>query len=245
MKNILVTGVSRGIGKAVAELLVKEGYFVYGVYNTNKKAGEKLVEELKNIKIFQCDFSNRDNTNKFIKELVGVNIYGIVNSAGIFMEDDFKNFDTKNWDNTFEVNLNTPLLLVQKLQNQIENKGAIVNIASTDGMVGSISGLAYSSSKAALINLTQSLANVLASKEVRVNAISPGWIGDGMQSPPELLKEAAELTPLKRAGEYEEIAEVVSFLLSSKASYINGTNIVVDGGDSATNYILQKEASIN
>lgn len=243
-KNILVTGVSRGIGKSIAKLLIKNGYFVYGIYNTNKDVAEDLVKELENIKVFQCDFSNRNNTDKLIEELAGVDFYGIVNSAGVFLEDDFNNFDIKNWEKTFEVNVHAPLLLVQGLQNQIENKGAIVNIASTDGMIGSLSGLSYSASKAALINLTQSLANVLAPKEIRVNSISPGWIGDGMQTSPELLKEAAELNPLKRVGEYEEIAEVVVFLLSDKASYVNGTNIVVDGGDSATNYILQKEASI-
>ena len=77
-----------------------------------------------------------------------------------------------------------------------------------------------------------------------MNNIAPGWIGDGMQTPKELLKEAAELNPLKRTGTYEEIANVVSFLLSEKASYVNGTTIVVDGGDTATNYILQKENEI-
>lgn len=244
MKNVLVTGVSRGIGKATAKVLVDEGYFIYGVYNTNKSEAEKLKKELNSIEIFQCDFSKRENTLSLISKLKDIKFYGIVNSAGVFFDIDFDNFDMKAWEDTFEVNVHTPLLLSQGLKDNLEDGGAIVNISSTDEMVGSIAGMAYSSNKASLINLTQSLANVFASRKIRVNNIAPGWIGDGMQTPKKLLKEAAVLNPLKRTGTYKEIANVVSFLLSDKASYVNGTTIVVDGGDMATNYILQKEGEI-
>jgi len=241
MKNVLITGVSRGMGKATAKVLVDEGYFVYGIYNTNKSEAEKLKKELINVEIFQCDFSNRENTLSLISKIKEIKFHGIVNSAGVFLDIDFNNFDMKVWEETFEINVHAPLLLSQGLKNSIVDGGAIVNISSTDGMVGSISGMAYSSSKASLINLTQSLANVFAPRKIRVNNIAPGWIGDGMEAPEELLKEVSGLNPLKRLGEYEEIANVVSFLLSEKASYVNGTTIVVDGGDMATNYILQKE----
>ena len=244
MKNILVTGMSRGIGRATTKMLVDEGYFVYGVYNTNKSEAEKIKKELNNVEIFQCDFSNRDNTLSLVSKLKDIKFYGIVNSAGVFLDIDFDNFDIKAWEDTFEVNVHTPLLLVQGLKNSLEDGGSIVNISSTDGMVGSALGIAYAASKAALINLTQSLANIFASRKIRVNNIAPGWIGDGMQSPKGLLKEAAELNLLKRTGTYEEIVNVVSFLLSEKASYINGTTVIVDGGDTATNYILQKESEI-
>lgn len=243
MKNILVTGISRGIGRATAKLLVNNGYFVYGVYNTNKEAADTLVSDLGNIKVYQCDFSYSSNIQKLVEELKEIRFHGIVNCAGVFLDDDFKGNDM-NWDKTFAINVKAPLLLLQSLQNQIEAGGSIVNIASTDATVGSIVGASYSASKAALISLTKSLANILSDKQIRTNSISPGWIGDGMQSPPELLKEAAKLTPLKRNGTYEEVAEVVAFLLSDKSSYINGTDIVVDGGDSATNYILQQESGM-
>lgn len=244
MKNILVTGVSRGMGRATARLLIKEGYFVYGVYNTGKEEVKKLKEELKNIEIFQCDFSDRENTKILIQTLRKFNFNGIVNSAGIFIPIDFNNFDIKEWDKTFDVNLNTPLLLIEGLKENLEEGASIVNISSTDGMIGSISGIAYSATKAALINLTQSIANILSSKKIRANAIAPGWIGDGMKAPQELLKEVASLNPLKRIGTYEEIAQVVSFLISDKSSYINGTTIIVDGGDASTNYILRKESEM-
>lgn len=220
------------------------GYFIYGVYNTNKEAADKLINESENIKVFQCDFSDSNNILKLIEELKGVKFHGIVNSAGVFLEDNFQDANTTTWDKTFAINVKAPLILLNGLRNQIETGGSIVNISSTDASVGSIVGMSYSASKAALISLTKSLTNILSNKEIRVNSISPGWIGDGMKSPPELLKEAADLNPLKRNGAYEEIAEVVAFLLSDKSSYINGIDIVVDGGDSATNYILQQEAKM-
>lgn len=244
MKKILVTGVSRGMGKATAKLLVKEDYFVYGIYNTEKDEADKLKNELKNIEVFQCDFSNRENTKSLIKTLKEFSFNRIVNSAGVFLPIDFNNFNIKIWEKTFEINLNAPLLLVEGLKDNLEEGSSIVNISSTDGMIGSISGIAYSASKAALINLTQSFANILAPKKIRSNAIAPGWIGDGMKAPEELLKEVASLNPLKRTGTYKEIAQLVNFLLSEKSSYVNGTVITVDGGDTATNYILKKESEM-
>ena len=242
MKNILITGISRGIGKATAQLLINEGYFVYGVYNTNKKAAEELKKTQNNIKLFQADFSKRENTKKLLEKLKGIKLNGIVNSAGVFLDMDFEKFNMKAWEDTFEVNVHAPLLLTQGLRNNLVDGSSVVNIASTDAEVGSTAGLAYSASKATLISVTKSLANSFSQRNIRVNAISPGWIGDGMQAPKKLLKEAASINPLKRSGSYEEIAQVVVFLLSDKSSYVTGTNITVDGGDMATNYILQKEA---
>ena len=232
------------MGNATAKLLAKEGHAIYGVYNTHAEEAQMLAKEFENVKVLRCDFAERKNTLQLIEGLEGVMFSGIVNCAGVFLTTDFRDFDINVWDETMEINLNTPLLLVHGLRNQLEEEASIVNISSTDGMVGSISGMAYAASKAALINLTQSLANVLADKKIRVNAIAPGWIGDGMQAPSELLKEVANINPLKRTGTYEEIAQVVEFLLSEKSSYVNGVTITVDGGDSATNYILQKEAEM-
>jgi len=244
MKNVLVTGVSGEMGRATARTLSEEGYFIYGVYNVHKSEAEKLKKEIDNIEIFQCDFSDRQNTIALISKLKDIKFSGIVNNAGIFLDMDFDNFDIEKWEETFEVNVHAPLLLVQGLQNNLEDRGSIVNITSTDGMVGATAGLAYAASKAALINLTQSFTNIFASRKIRANNIALGWIGNGMQAPEAVLKEAARLNPLERTGKYEEIADVISFLLSSKSSYVNGETIVVDGGDMATNYILQKEGEI-
>ena len=244
MKTVLVTGVSRGMGMATAKTLSKEGYRVIGIYNANQESAERLKKEFENVEIFACDFSKREQTLTLVDTLKYYSFCGIANCAGVFLGIDFQQFDMEIWRQTFEVNVHAPLLLVQGLKGNIEDGGSIVNIASTDGMVGSEVGLAYSASKAALINLTMSLANVFGSRGIRVNAVAPGWIGDGMQSPQELLDEAKWFNPLRRLGSYEEMARVVSFLLSDKSSYINGTTLVADGGDSAVNYVLRKETDM-
>lgn len=244
MKNVLVTGVSRGMGKAIAKLLVEEGYFVYGVYNSNEEEANSIKKELKNIEVIQCDFSERKNLDELISKIKDVKFSGIVNSAGVFLPMDFEKFDLETWDKTFQINLHTPMILVNALKNNMEKDASIVNISSIDGFIGGVSGLAYAATKAGLINLTQSLANVFSTRGVRVNAIAPGWIGDGMQSPEDLLKIAAENNPSKRVGSYEEIANVASFLLSDKSSYMNGSVVTVDGGERASSYILQQEAKM-
>jgi 3-oxoacyl-[acyl-carrier protein] reductase len=119
------------------------------------------------------------------------------------------------------------MLLTQGLQGNLKDGGAIVNIASTDGLIGSFSSMAYSVSKAALLNLTKSLANVLGGRRIRVNAVAPGWVGDGMDSP--AIEDAKKLSPLGRTATYEEVANTVSFLLSDQASFVNGAALVVDG----------------
>ena len=240
MKNILVTGISSGIGKAICYQLVKDGYFVYGTYNSHKEEAEKIKDELKNVELFQVDFSKRENTQKLLEELKDIQFWGIVNNAGIIEFASFDELDLESYDRIMEINLNAPLIIVQTLRNNIENGGAIINIASTDGMVGAIASAPYSISKAGLINLSMSLANIFGPKKIRVNSISPGWTGDGMQSP--AIQDAIWFNPLNRTGKYEEVANLVSFLISKKSPFINGTNIVIDGESRAVDFSIKKEA---
>jgi NAD(P)-dependent dehydrogenase (short-subunit alcohol dehydrogenase family) len=142
------------------------------------------------------------------------------------------------WDRTMAVNVTAPLILAQAIGPRISAGGSIVNIASTDAYVGSFQGIAYSASKAALLSLTRSLANVLGPHGVRVNAVTPGWVDSG------ILNEsyaAAALTPLGRNGSPEDIAKVVAFLLSSEAAFITGASIVADGGYTGVDYFMKKE----
>jgi NAD(P)-dependent dehydrogenase (short-subunit alcohol dehydrogenase family) len=242
MKTYLVTGASRGIGAAAAKMLLEAENTVYGTFNSNQAAADTLAAAHENFHPVQADFTKQDSVAGVAKSLGSVRLDGIVNSAGIFLDTDFANFDATGFEATFRVNAFTPFYLVQALQSNLRDEGSIVNISATDAMTGSISGIAYGASKAALINLTQSLTNVLAPRKIRSNALALGWVGDGMQSPEGLLKLAADYTPLKRNATYKEVAQVILFLLSDQSSYINGAVIPVDGGDMATNYILQKEA---
>ena len=240
MKKILVTGISKNIGKAICIKLVKEGYFVVGTYNTGKEEAEALKTELKNVEIHQVDLSDSVQLSKLIENLRQHKFYSIVNNAGVIHFELFEDLNFENWEHTFAVNLNAPLRIIHGLRNNIEKDGSIVNIASTDGMNGCYASIAYSASKAGLINLGKSLGNIFGPKGIRVNTISPGWVGSGMDSP--AIKEAEGNTPLARTAKPEEVAKLVNYLISEEASFINGENIVIDGGYSNVDPILKKEA---
>ncbi len=241
VKVALVTGISKGIGKAIATQLVDDGYMVYGTYNTGEAEAKDLKSNLKKLEIFQVDLSQRSNTLQFVDELHGIEFDAIVNNAGIYQQEKFDDFDLSAWDRTFEVNLTAPLVLSLKLKDRIKDGGTILNIASTDGLTGSFNSMAYAASKAALISITKSLANLLGPRAIRVVGIAPGWISNtGMNTDASF--EAGELTSLGRNGAPEEIAQLASFLISDKACFITGTTVIADGGYTCVDYIMKKEA---
>lgn len=236
-KVALITGYCRGIGKATAKDLSQNGYEVMGVHKGGHKEGRN--EEIS--KTFTVDLSNKSEILEFLSEMQNTEIDVSVNNAGIFQQEVFDNYDLAIWEETMNVNLNAPFYLGMGLKDNIRKDGSIINIASTDGFTGSFGSMAYSASKAALINLTKSLANNFGPKGIRVNAVAPGWINTGMST--EESFEAATLTPLGRNGRLEEVAKLVSFLASEKASFINGATITIDGGYSNVDYIMKKEST--
>lgn len=240
-KIVIVTGASRGIGKAIAVQLAKSDYEVHGVYNMSKDATNQLAKE-HGIIFHQADLSQREQTLRLADELAKLKIYALVNDAGIWEADNLDDMDYTVWDKTIEVNLTAPLILTQNLAKSMSKGSSIVNITSTDGLIGAFDGTSYSASKAALINITKSFGIHLGPKDIRVNAVAPGWIDTDVvsEAPTET---SQEMTPLRRNGRPEEIANVVEFLISDKASYINGETIVVDGGLINVDYVLKKEAA--
>lgn len=240
-KKALVTGFSRGIGAAITKQLIKEGYFVFGVARKESEYSKKMATELKGkLKPLYFNLEKKVEVEQMLDKLEGVKLDAVVNNAGIIEMENFKKFDYKIWTKTLNVNLNAILLTSVRLVNQMNENGSIVNIASTDGMTGAYVSMSYSASKAALINLTQSLALNYGKYGVRVNSVSPGWINTDMAT--ESSMEAGKLTPLGRNGRPEEIADLVCYLVSPKASFITGANIVADGGYSCVDYIMKKES---
>lgn len=241
-KLALVTGVSGSIGGAICKKLCSQGYSVIGTYFQNENVALALADSLEDVELIKLDLSNRSETKSAIEALKSRKFSAIVNNAGVVHFEDFDNFDARLWDRTLEVNLSSILWISEKLGSRMCSGSAIVNISSTDAYVGSFSTIAYSASKAALNNLTMSLGNTLGRKGVRVNCVAPGWIVSNMET--EISAKADDLTPLGRRGEPEEVAEVVEFLLSDRASFINGATLVVDGGYSCVDYVMNEEEKI-
>jgi 3-oxoacyl-[acyl-carrier protein] reductase len=232
-KVILVTGASRGLGEAIAKKFLDNNNIVYINYNkTSLKELEEKYHEYKNARFIKCDVSNEEEVKKMmskIKEEGHLDV--LVNNAGIAIDSELKDKTKASFQRILDVNLIGPFL-TSKYALDIMNNGSIINISSTNGIDTYYSySLDYDASKAGLINLTHNFASMYA-PNIRVNCIAPGWINTEMNKEldKEYIKEECEHILLERFAEPKEIANVVFFLASDEASYINDTIIRVDGG---------------
>ncbi len=240
MRITVVTGASKGIGRAIAIQLAQAGYVVHGTYNSSQEDADTLHKEY-GIKFHKADLSQRQDTLRLAEELAELDVFALINNAGIWEMDNVKDMRYETWDRTMEVNLNAPLILATTLAKSMKRGASVVNISSTDGLTGGYNGLSYSASKAGLISITKSLGNTLGAKGIRVNAIAPGWV-DTEMVPTDIASVSSEAIPLGRNGRPQEIADLVEFLISEKASYINGETIAIDGGLFNTDLILKRES---
>lgn len=256
MKKALVTGVSwaTGIGFAISKQLIEDGYYVYAVYHSDDSTAREVLEtNTNNIEFIQCDLEDRNSIGTLISHFDGIALDVIVNNAGAFSGgEDVDNYDIKIWDRVMAVNVTAPLLLSVGLKANLNPNSVIVNMVSTDGMKGSFSSMAYAASKAALMNLTDSLAINFGydKKKIRVTAVCPGWVKTFDETDPSSSEmvpfisrsTGSQLCPLERFATPEEIANVVSFLVSDKASFISGGFVPVHGGYNGVSFDMYAES---
>jgi len=235
-KLALVTGGSRGIGRACALELAKAGYDVVINYAGNEEAASKTVNELQALNVqaeaVKFDVSDNEVTTKAINEIVEK--YGridvLVNNAGITRDGLFMRMSKDNWDAVINTNLTGAYNVTQPVIKVMmkQRSGSIVNMSSIVGVYGNAGQANYAAAKAGLIGFTKSLAKELASRNIRVNAVAPGFIQTDMTKDLDSEK-IAEHIPLKRLGTADDIAQAVKFL-AADTTYITGQVLQVDGG---------------
>lgn len=239
-KTALITGASRGIGKAIALKLAQCGANIAVVFAGNETKALETVAELELIgvkaKSYKCNVANFDETKQLIDDVIsdfgGVDI--LVNNAGITKDCLMLKMSEEDFDAVIDVNLKGTFNMTKGLYQHFMKKrsGRIVNLSSVVGINGNAGQVNYSASKAGIIGLTKSVAKELAGRGVTCNAIAPGYIETDMTSVlNDKTKEAITASiPMKKTGKAEDIANAVAFLVSDEASYITGVILRVDGG---------------
>lgn len=241
-KTILVTGATRGIGREISKTLAKQGaHVVFNFREGKEEIAQEFEKELKSLGAKEAtavmfDVTNNDQITAAIKKFTSENgaINGLVNNAGISKDQIVLRLKEADIAQTLDTNLKGSMLVTSALcRNFLKAENvSVVNVSSVVGLMGNSSQIAYSASKAGMLGFTKSFAKELASRNVRCNAICPGFIKTEMT---DALSEEAkakytEQIPLQRLGSSEEVANLVSFLLSSDSSYITGEIIKIDGG---------------
>ncbi len=237
-KVALITGSSRGIGKAIALLFAKEGAKVIVNYNKSKEKADEVVNEIHKLGseafAVKADISDENQVKSMVDETIKK--YGkidiLVNNAGIVFDIPFMEKTVEQWQQTLGTNLIGVFLMCKYCSPHMNDGGRILNISSTNGIYAvSADSMDYDASKAGVISITKSLAQELAPK-ILVNCIAPGWVDTDINKnlPKDYVKSEIEKIGVKRFGRPEEIANTALFLASEDSSFITGTTIVVDGG---------------
>lgn len=239
-KNALVTGASRGIGRAIAIEMAKMGAFVIVNYNGSKERAEETVSEIKknggDAAAVCCNVSDdaacKEMIDALVKEYGHIDI--LVNNAGITRDNLLMKMSEEDFEQVLNTNLKGTFHTIKHLSRQFlkQRSGRIINISSVSGIIGNAGQANYSASKAGVIGLTKSVARELASRGITANAIAPGLVATDMtDSLSDSIKEGMlEQIPLRRIGAPEDIAKTAVFLASDAAAYITGQVIAVDGG---------------
>ena len=241
-KNVIVTGSNKGIGKATLEEFAKNGANVFACARTITNDFKKFTENLKKkhsvkIEIIKLDLADKSSISKCIENIYKIekNIDVLINNAGMLFNSLFLMTPEKKLQEMFQINYFSQVNFTQIIaKGMIKNKsGSIIFVSSTSGINGDFGRFAYSSSKAAVISTVKTLSKELSSYKIRVNAVSPGLTETDLMisnTKKEIIENETKKISLKRIANTNEIADVITFLASDKSSYINGQNIIIDGG---------------
>ena len=235
-KKILITGASRGLGLAIAKKLSADYALIL-----HASSKDSFTETIPDSELLCADFSDSDQVADFCKQLKkqhGNSLYGVINNAGVTFDKPLNYQPDKEIDAMLNVNLRAPIMICKTAMKifGLNQSGVIINISSVVGETGNAFQSVYAATKAGLASLSRSLAQEAAALNqehtIRVLSVSPGFIQTDMtDSIPETIKDKyLNMIPAKRFGKVDDIAEAIAFLVSDKASYINGTNIHINGG---------------
>ena len=239
-KTAVVTGASRGIGKAIALELARQGANVIVNYHGSKEKADEVVKEIEEMgqqaQAIQCNVSEYGACEEFIKKVIAEykSIDILVNNAGITKDNLLMKMSEEEFDQVLDTNLKGTFNCIRFSARQMlkQRSGSIINLSSVSGILGNAGQTNYAASKAGVIGLTKATARELASRGITVNAVAPGFIESDMTAvlSPEVKEAAVKQIPLARFGEVKDIADMVAFLASEKARYITGQVIQIDGG---------------
>ncbi len=239
-KVALVTGASRGIGRAIATEFAKEGATIAFTYLSSAAHAESLEAELKALGVdakgFKSDASDYTQAENLVNDVVAAfgTIDVLVNNAGITRDGLLMRMTEENWDVVINTNLKSVFNLTKHASRIMmkAKKGSIINITSVVGLKGNAGQANYAASKAGIVGFTKSIALELGSRNIRCNAIAPGFIETEMTGAldEKMVAEWAAQIPLKRSGKADEVAQTTVFLASELSSYVTGQTLQVDGG---------------
>ncbi|NND77782.1 MAG: 3-oxoacyl-[acyl-carrier-protein] reductase [Flavobacteriales bacterium] len=239
-KVALITGASRGIGKGIAELFCAQGAQVAFTYLSSEERAKKLEEELSSIggkaKGFKSDASDHDSAHKLVEDVLAEfgKIDIVVNNAGITRDGLLMRMSEEDWDDVMKTNLKSIFNLTKAVQRNMlkARAGSIINLSSVVGVKGNAGQSNYAASKAGILGFTKSIALELGSRNIRCNAIAPGFIETEMTGAldEKVVQEWRDAIPLKRGGTPMDVANLALFLASDMSAYITGQVINVDGG---------------